>query len=81
MSRHGPINTTFKGLNGQKVIRYKDSFYEGIECINYTPCPICRRCENKNQYCKECNKCQVKGCYHKTEEKVLMGGRDRERKR
>lgn len=77
MGRHGRIHTKFKGLNNQPVIRYKDGFYEGIECINYTPCPICRRCENKNDNSPDCKKCNVKGDYHKAQEKTMIGGRKR----
>ena len=61
-----------KDGTGARIKRYYDGSYKGINCINYEPCPVCYRCENKDETSEECKKCDVKGDYHKTEDKVLL---------
>lgn len=69
---HGKIHSRGKDGTGADIIRYKDGYYKGVKCINYEPCPICRRCENKSSIYEECRNCDVKGCYHRTKDKVML---------
>jgi hypothetical protein len=62
----------FEGPFGERVIRYKDGYYEGIECSQYAPCPIDYRCENKNSKYEWCRRCKVLTCSHSTKEKNLL---------
>ena len=62
------------------MTRYEDGYYKNVKCINYSPCPVCRRCENKfpEKY-TDCRQCQVKGDYHTVKQKSLFAHNDRPR--
>ncbi|MFW6015860.1 MAG: hypothetical protein ACOCRK_05440 [bacterium] len=68
----GGIAERFKGPFDERITRYQDGSYQGIQCDWYTKCPITYRCEAKHEGHDRCKKCKVKAAYHSTKEKNLL---------
>ena len=62
-------HTRYQGV----VRRHANGAYNGLECLNYNPCPICYRCDNAAPSLYEkCADCPAVGCSHTVEERNML---------